>query len=49
MMAMDSINRRWGRQTLRTGAQGYGRAWEMRRERLSPSYTTRWEDILVVR
>jgi DNA polymerase V len=35
MTTMDSINRRWGKQTVRTASQGYRKDWEMRRERLS--------------
>lgn len=41
-MVMDDINRRWGRSTLRYLAAGVAQPWRMRRERLSPAYTTRW-------
>jgi hypothetical protein len=48
MRVMDDINRRGGRDTLRYLAEGLGQPWWMRRERLSPAYTTRWTDLLGV-
>jgi DNA polymerase V len=48
MVAMDLINDRWGRSTLRTGSQGYKAPWAMRQGNLSPRYTTRWDEILTV-
>jgi hypothetical protein len=48
MTVMDDINRRWGRGTLRTLAEGLGQPWRMRRERLSPADTTRWGELLGV-
>jgi len=48
MVAMDLINDRWGRSTLRTGSQGYNAPWAMRQGNLSPRYTTRWDEMLVV-
>lgn len=42
---MDKINQRYGRETLRLGSAGIERSWSMRRERVSPRYTTRWEEI----
>lgn len=46
MATMDEINLKWGRGTLRTvAAAGVTDAWKMRRERLSPSYTTNWDDL----
>src|SRR5574338_962194 len=49
MGALDAINRRWGRGTLRVSAEGMEKGWRMRRESLSPAYTTRWEDVPGVR
>ncbi len=45
MQALDRINQRYGRETLRVATSGTKRPWMMAREFLSPSYTTRWEDI----
>nr|MBP8197188.1 DUF4113 domain-containing protein [Chromatiaceae bacterium] len=51
MTVMDDINRRWGGGTLRYLAEGGagGQTWRMRRERLSPAYTTQWGELLGVR
>ncbi|MBA3597735.1 MAG: Y-family DNA polymerase [Methylibium sp.] len=49
MRAVDGINKRMGRGTLRTAAAGQRRAWSMRRQRLSPCYTTRWQDVPMAR
>lgn len=51
---MDRINRELGRQTLWTAAQGGARreradSWRMQRGNLSPAYTTRWEELPMVR
>lgn len=43
---MDKLNKHYGRGTLRVAAEGYQNKWTMRRDFLSPSYTTKWEDIL---
>ncbi|WP_346319439.1 Y-family DNA polymerase [Chitinophaga sp. YIM B06452] len=50
MKAMDCINQAFGRQDLvKFAAQGYGRKWKLRQERLSPCYTTRLSDILTIK
>ncbi|WP_041655996.1 Y-family DNA polymerase [Azoarcus sp. KH32C] len=49
MRAMDSINAKWGRGTLRSSAEGMVKGWQMRRGNLSPAYTTSWEDVPCVR
>ncbi|WP_420130843.1 DUF4113 domain-containing protein [Pseudomonas syringae] len=41
MAALDSINGKWGRGTLRTGSVPVTTDWGMRREQMSQSYTTR--------
>jgi DNA polymerase V len=48
MRTMDRINARYGRDTLILGATGRRRAWKLRRDFLSPCYTTKWEDLLTV-
>ena len=45
MQAMDAINQKWGRGTLRAAAAGRAQGWQMRRERLSPAYTTSWAEL----
>ena len=49
MDAVDRINRAFGRETVRSAAQGFDRAWRLRQEKLSPAYTTRWSDLLVAK
>jgi DNA polymerase V len=48
MEAMDTLNRRYGRGTLFMAAEGIEKAWDMRREHLSPAYTTRWDELMEV-
>ncbi|HEX8160945.1 MAG TPA: Y-family DNA polymerase [Pyrinomonadaceae bacterium] len=45
MRAVDAVNARMGAETLRFASSGYGRGWKMRRERCSPCYTTRWDEL----
>lgn len=49
MKAMDALNRTMGRDTVKVATQGFGRGWELRQERKSQCYTTRWQDILEVK
>ncbi len=45
MNVIDRANTRWGHGTLRLASEGMAKPWHMRRERISPAYTTRWEDL----
>jgi DNA polymerase V len=48
MKAMDSVNDRWGRGTLKVGSGKVGEAprdWGMKQDRKSPGYTTSWEEM----
>lgn len=49
MRAVDEINRRHGRYTVRPLAASSERGWEMRRQHLSPRYTTRLDEVLRVK
>lgn len=49
MEAMDAINARFGRDTLRFGATGLTQPWRMRQAHRSPRYTTRWDELARVR
>ena len=51
MAAMDAINHTWGRGTLRTAAAGLSQQaqWAMLSEHRSPRYTTRWDELPVVK
>ena len=48
MAAMDAINGRWGRGTMRVAAEGIEKAWRMKRGKLSPRYTTEWSELPAV-
>ncbi len=45
MEAMDALNRRYGSNTVAIASAGINRAWGMRRECMSPCYTTSWNDV----
>lgn len=46
MAAMDTLNDKYGRDTLHFAAQGNKDAfWHMQRKRMSPYYTNRWADL----
>ena len=49
MAALDAINTRWGRGTVRYAAVGVQPRWGMRCARRSLRYTTRWQELVVVR
>jgi len=45
MAAMDAINAEFGRDTVRTGANGTDKRWAMRSENRSPRFTTQWDEL----
>lgn len=45
MTALDQINERWGRGTLRSASVPVDPDWSMRREMMSQSYTTRLDQL----
>jgi DNA polymerase V len=49
MTAIDTINREWGSGTICYAAVGLRPGWLMRCARRSPRYTTRWEELAVVK
>lgn len=48
MYSVDKINMLMGRDKIRLAAQGFERRWKLRKEQLSPCYTTRFADILTI-
>jgi len=44
MTVLDTTNDRYGRNTLKLAVMGDGKKWKIKQERLSPCYTTRYED-----
>lgn len=49
MQAFDAINKRFGRHVIRYAAEGTTQLWGMKSEQRSPSYTTDWKSLPVVR
>jgi len=48
MEVIDKINKKAGAGQLKFAVEGTDESWKMRQENLSPHYTTKWSDILVV-
>ncbi len=46
LTVLDGINTRWGG-TVRILAEGLAQSWQMRRQRMSPRYTTCWAELPV--
>ena len=49
MRSLDKINYRYGSSTLRLAAEGIRRSWHMRREKVSPCYTTSFDQLMIVK
>ncbi len=49
MELLDDINQRYGSHTIKLAAEGYSKTWKMRSEMRSPCYTTRWDDLPIIR
>ena len=48
MKTLDVINGNIGRDILKLGSSGINK-WKIGKEKLSPSYTTNWSDILTIK
>ncbi|CAH9052116.1 Protein UmuC [Pseudoalteromonas holothuriae] len=49
MKCIDEINNRYGSTAMQVGSELHTKSWRMRREFLSPRYTTRWSDIPIIK
>ena len=49
MRSLDAINYRYGSSTLRLAAEGIRRNWHMRGEKISPCYTTSFDQLMTVK
>lgn len=49
MGVIDSINKKYGKGTVLTAAEGVEKRWAMKQEHKSPAYTTRWDELPLVR
>jgi len=48
MQAMDMINRKMGKESIKVASEGFKRPWKMKQENKSPSYTTKWDETLII-
>ena len=48
MSAMDNINRKMGKESIKLASEGFKRPWKMKQGNKSPSYTTNWDEVLYV-
>jgi DNA polymerase V len=49
MYVMDAINQRMGKDSVTVGATGTKQRWAMRREQMSPNYTSDWNELMEAR
>ena len=49
MTLLDNLNQKYGTDTALFAGQGVDEKWEMRRQFLTPQYTTNWHDIPKIR
>ncbi len=49
MNVYDTLNNRFGSETVFLAVQGISQKWSMRRQMLTPQYTTRWVDLPKIR
>lgn len=49
MQAMDSINKKMGKESIKLASEGFKRPWKMKHKNKSPSYTTKCDEILVLK
>lgn len=48
MLALDTLNQRFGRGAVKVSTQGAFKDWQMRQERKSPNYTSDWDEVPMV-
>ena len=49
MMIVDHINKRFGRNAIKLASSGFSREWHMKQSFKSQSFTTSWNELLVVK
>lgn len=49
MKVLDQVNRRYGKHSMHLANTGIHPQWTMKRDYMSPAYTTRWKDIPLIR
>lgn len=48
MECLDDLTQRFGKGAWKIGSSGLADGWQMKRDRLTPAYLTRWADIMTV-
>jgi DNA polymerase V len=48
MSAIDNINRKMGKESIKLASEGFKRPWKMKQDSKSPSYTSKWNEVLQV-
>jgi len=49
MKSLDEVNLRYGSSTLHLAAEGIKKKWSMKRKKISPCYTTRFDELMIVK
>lgn len=49
MSVLDNVHKKFGKESLKIAAQGFEHACQMRQDLRSPAYTTRWNELPVVK
>ncbi len=49
MRVIDQLNRETGKEIIKIAAQGQSRAWRLKQEYRSGRYTTRWDELIIVK
>ena len=49
MQTIDKINNRYGGETIKIASEGINKIWRMKRENVSPCYTTRFDELVEVK
>ena len=49
MQTIDKINNKYGGETIKIASEGIKKIWKMKRENVSPSYTTRFDELVEVK
>ena len=48
MQALDSINRKMGKASVKLASEGFNKPWKMKQGNKSPGYTTHWDELVCV-
>jgi DNA polymerase V len=48
MAAMDSINRKMGKDSIKLASEGFKSPWKMKQGNKSHAFTSNWDELMVV-